>query len=181
MKKLCVILIIAIIVTALSVPAFADSSAISDAVYSKLTTQNGQLYVTITRPDSESDLTFKKSYIISGQTDLDGIWVKLLRYDKSEGRYVDYANTDGASSWKIGSSGIFMKEVELKDGLNDIRIVAYKEQDLEEAENQKNANKKTGIKLQISDFAITLSNENFKDKIINNALKAIDFFMGKFK
>ncbi|MCR4436309.1 MAG: hypothetical protein QHH06_04415 [Clostridiales bacterium] len=166
LRKLCTIIILVFITTAFTVPAFAAGNDI----YSKATGETGNLYVTITKPDSDQDFTFKKSYILCGKTDLEGIHVKLLRYNKNSGAYESFNNTDGVSSWTIGSSGIFMKEVQLETGLNDMRVVAYK--------TDAEGNVSGGY--QITDFAITVSNESVKDKIIDSALKAMDIFKGWF-
>ena len=116
--------------------------------------------VKITRPEGSEESTFKKTYLICGNTDKEGVTVELSVYDDSLGYYVPYFNTEGESSWVIGSSGMFMKEVELKSGANLIKIFAYRNSDPQDQ--------------QTETFTITLLKENLKDKIVNGVLKFSD-------
>ena len=124
-----------------------------------------QFLVTITRPDGD-ETTFKKSYVICGVTDNEGIRVALAVYDESEGSYVYMKNTDGESIWDAGM--LFTKEVSLKEGKNKIKIVAYKPN----AEGRY----QLGTDMQVNYFTITVLKESIKDKIINNIIKITDIF-----
>lgn len=117
-------------------------------------------FIKITRPEGPEESTFKKTYVICGNTDKEDVTVELSVYDESLGYYVPYYNTEGESSWSIGSSGMFMKEVELKSGANMIKIFAYRSSNPQEQ--------------QTETFTITLLKENLKDKIVNGVLKFSD-------
>ena len=108
--------------------------------------------VTITRPDGD-ETTFKQSYVICGNTDKEDVTVELAVYDTKAEEYVPLATQDGdeETSFKIGASGIFMKEVGLKEGANKIRVFVYTGTDREHGETY--------------NFTITLLQEDKKDKI----------------
>lgn len=117
---------------------------------------NGNI-INITKPEGDADSTFKKTYVICGNTDKEDVTVELSVYSKSSDSFVAYNNTEGESSWTIGSSGMFMKEISLPNyGANRIKIVAYKSSDPE--------------KKQVEEFTITLLKEALKDKIIDGTI-----------
>lgn len=145
-KKLCILLVF---IFTLSVFSASVMAAGNENIYSKDTRSTGQSIVTITRPDGDES-TFKKSYVISGVTDTEGVSVKVLIYDESKGSYVDFSDVDGESSWDIGSSGTFIKEFSLNEGANKIRIAAFSPKTDEP---------------QINDFTITVFDMSFKNII----------------
>jgi len=105
----------------------ASSTKLED-ILTEVTNETKQFLVTITRPEYDTDSTYKSSYVISGvsaSTDTD-ITVVLQVYDKESESYVPMQNSDGESSWEIGSFGVFSKELQLTEGENKIRILAYK-------------------------------------------------------
>lgn len=159
-----------VLITALSVPVFA-AGELNSSVYSKETSATEDIYFTLTKPENKEDLTFKSSYVLCGKTELEGIRVHLLRYNDSDKLYEEFKNTDNTSSWKIGISGIFMKEVLLDKGINDLRLVAYKAGTVDGEDRE----------YQITDFIITASDESLKEKIVNNTLKVLDMFKGLIK
>ncbi|MCX7747145.1 MAG: hypothetical protein N2645_09675 [Clostridia bacterium] len=114
-------------------------------------------FINITRPEA-NESTFKTSYIFCGNTDQEGIKVELKYKDKETDKWEPLVTTDGDSSWIIGSSGIFIKEVKLpykgSNNENKIMIKAYK------------ASNPDGPK-QIKEFTITVLDETFKEKIKN--------------
>ena len=113
-----------------------------------------KLLVTITRPEGTTDSTYKSSYVISGVSDYSDITVVLQVYDEESKSYVPMENTDGESSWGIGSFGVFSKEIELKEGPNAIRILAF------------SASQKGSLSvgdIQVNKFTVTLLNPQIKD------------------
>lgn len=143
-KRVLSCFIVVFILISVSLPAFAGD-------YDKSTKRTESYFVKITRPEG-SESTFNNSYVISGNTEFEGIEVELYRLDKEKGKYVPYETTDGISSWEIGASGMFMKEVDLPNkGANNIMVVAYQKDDRS--------------KEQITKFTITVLEENLKDVI----------------
>jgi hypothetical protein len=112
LKRFSIVLLIITALLCFSVPAFAagDTSII-----------------TITKPEG-NDTTYKKSYVICGYTDFEDVKVTLSI--KKDDEYVPLYNTDGKDSWIIGSSGVFMKEVILNKGANEIKITASRDGDV---------------------------------------------------
>ena len=112
-----------------------------------------QFWVTITRPDSDTDSTYKSSYVISGVSDYTDVTVVLQVYDEESESYVPMENTDGESTWEIGSFGVFSKEVQLAEGENKIRILAY----------STSQNDWTVDDIQVNKFTVTLLKSGIKD------------------
>lgn len=109
--------------------------------------------ITITRPDGD-ETTFKKTYMVCGYSDKEDVTVEVSVYDDKLGYYVPLYTVDGESSWTIGSSGMFMKEVKLPyAGANKMSVVSYKNSDPD--------NK------QVNKFTITVLKESLKDKVYN--------------
>ncbi len=175
-KKFCSAVLIMIFVFVPILSSYAASEKIdSDLIYSAGTKSTKQFLVTITRPDG-NESTFKKSYVICGVSEdekAEDIGIKLLIYDEQSDSYVDYKNTDGASSWELGKYGIFIKEILLPDeGENKIRIVAYRK--------SQSDNLVLGKNLQVNNFTITVLNEDIKEKIKNGIQKITDILKGIF-
>lgn len=149
------------------------AAGVDDVVSNKWTKSTSQFIVIITRPD-DNESTFRKSYIICGNTRKENIRVKLLILNKNTGTYELFNNSNGENSWDIGASGVFMKEIDLPyEGSNTIRIVAY----------DKYASKSlvAGKNLQISDFTITLLNNNIKNNIKNRFVRFTDMLYKMFE
>lgn len=133
-----------------------------------------QFWVTITRPDEDTDSTYKSSYVISGVSNYTDVIVVLQVFDEDSGKYVPMENTDGESSWVVGSFNVFSKaafskEIELAKGANKIRILAYRtsqENDLKIAD------------VQVNKFTVTLLDASIKDIIIRSI---VDFTKLIFK
>ncbi|HOA98275.1 MAG TPA: hypothetical protein PKK29_10940, partial [Acetivibrio saccincola] len=104
-----------------------EELSLDDALFrNKDTEDTEQFLVTITRPEGDES-TFRKSYIVCGNSTAEGITVKLYMYSEESGTFEPFKNTEGESSWNIGISGFFIKEIELPNvGANRIRIAAYK-------------------------------------------------------
>lgn len=156
LKKLCFILVIVSVMSLCSVYSFAAS-------YSRNVDTTGQFIVDIYRPYT-NDSSSSKSFIISGNTNEDNVKVELFILDRDEDRYVPFANVNGQTSWGIGSSGYFSKEVELwYRGENKLLIVAYRTTN-------------SGIR-QVNKFTVTVVNDNLTD-VVKDLLSK---FSGLFK
>lgn len=167
-RKVTLLLILVIIVLSYSASAFAWSK---DILRDPTVQETSQFLVTITRPEGDES-TFKKSYVICGNTDADNVRVEIYLKNKTTKYFEPFANTNGETYWDIGSSGFFMKEVVLPaEGANEIRIVAYKKYDYELV---------AGTNLQINDFTITVLNRNIRQMIENGIFKINEFLRGMF-
>jgi hypothetical protein len=146
-KKVAVGFIFMMVLFIFNVTSYAQTYSVYDT-RAKSTVDS---FVTITRPSGD-ETTFNKSYVICGVTNKKNVTVKLLRYDKNSEKYIDFKNVDSESSWVIGSSGVFMKEINIPYmGANKIRMVCYKDGD--------------ESKRQISNYTITVLKESFKSLI----------------
>lgn len=169
LKRIGFFLVVLVLALNLGICGFAKDSGVG--IRNKATKDTSQFLVSITRPEGDES-TFKKSYVICGNSSEEEIRVRLMIYDDEAGTYKDFENTDGTSYWDIGVSGIFMKEVILPTtGANNIRILAY------EKKNEQKIDKLTPDKdLQINSFTVTLLNKNIKDTIKGGFFKITDFF-----
>lgn len=162
-KKIVSSIMIIGVLAAFSLQSFAAS--VNDIIYDKSAISTEEFLVSITRPEG-NESTFKKSYVIRGNTALKGIRVEILRVNEND-ELVPFENSDGESSWEIGDSGMFMKEVMLPNlNANQIRIVAYQKENVDNAT--------LGENLQLNDFTITVIKEEVKDKIKNGDLCLTD-------
>ncbi|HEY9063038.1 MAG TPA: hypothetical protein VIO64_21465 [Pseudobacteroides sp.] len=151
----------------------------NDFIYSMDTKPTAkQFLVTITRPEKDESKC-KRSYVICGvseEKEPEDIVVKLLIYDKETKSYIDFPDVEGNTSWDLGKYGILIKEIEFpQDGINKIRIVAYKKSP---GKVQKPL---IGENLQISDYTLNVMKEDLTEKIKNGIIKITDFFKGIFK
>lgn len=121
-KKSWCIFIFTIVIMLCSFTASAAPAGDTD----KDTPQEVKHLIMITRPDDDGDKTFNKTYMICGITTTDDvkIGIKLQKKNK-EGKFEPFEDVDGRSSWVVGPSGIFAKEVKLDTGNNVFRVVAY--------------------------------------------------------
>ncbi|HOQ00389.1 MAG TPA: hypothetical protein PK604_06090 [Acetivibrio clariflavus] len=178
-KKIFYIFTLVLLITSFSITSFAegleDQKLLNKytILADKNTSDTEQFLVTITRPEGDES-TFKKSYVICGNTVKDDIRVMLLIYDKDEKKYIPFANTDGDYMWDIGVSGIFMKEVILPNkGANDVRIIAFKKNETEKLVPKTN--------LQINSFTVSVLDNGIKEAIKTGFLKITDMLNGLFK
>lgn len=151
-----------------SVTVFSNS-----IIYEENTNSTKQSIVRITRPAND-EATFKRSYIISGNTYEKDVTVKMLIYNESTGKYELFKNTEGKSSWRIGQSGFFVKEVELPQfGPNRIRLAAYTSED----ENRL----VLGENLQISNFTVTLLDGGIRQTLKSSFFRLTDMLNQLFR
>jgi len=178
-KKIFYIFTVVLLIVSFSITSFAEGvenqkllnqyTILSD----KDTSDTEQFLVTITRPEGDES-TFKKSYVICGNSTKDDISVMLLIYDSDEKKYIPFANTDGDYIWDIGASGIFMKEVILPNkGANDVRIIAYRKNETDKLVPKTN--------LQINSFTVSVLDNGIKEAIKTGFLKITDMLNGLFK
>lgn len=177
-RKFIYIFTLVLLITSFTVTSFAQGvenqkllsqySILTD----KDTSDTDQFLVTITRPEGDES-TFKRSYVVCGNSVKEDISVMLLIYDNTTRKYKPFANTDGDYIWDIGASGIFMKEVILPNkGANDIRVIAYKKNETDKLVSKSN--------LQINSFKVSLLDNGIKEAIKNGFLKITDMLNGLF-
>lgn len=172
LKKILFSIVLAMAIIFTSFSSFAYTTVL-DILKSKDVKTTDEFLVNIIRPEGD-ETTSKKSYVICGNAlnNAEDIRVHIF-IENSDGELVEFKNTDGESSWDIGASGIFMKEVVFPgEGINSIRIAAYKKSELSKL--------KAGENLQINDFKITVLPEGFWSSIRNgiNVLKYLKSFVG---
>lgn len=124
---------------------------------------NGLDIIEITSPDEPKDSTYNESYVLSGNTKDSDVIVTIARYNEETGSYELIKNTDGESSWEIGSIRIFTKEIMLNKGTNKIMIISYRSTQKEEA---------TLDNVQFNCFTIEKLDRSIKDEIIKISKEA---------
>lgn len=104
-------------------------------IYNKTAKTTRQNLLEISRPDGNETI-FDNTYTICGISKEDGIRVKVLILkefevdEKKTERYIDFKEEDSnKSSWDLVSKDILIKEFDLKNGVNELRIVAWKKSD----------------------------------------------------
>ena len=118
MKKtiISVLLVFVFILTA-SVSVFAHPATIADG-----TEGTGSSLITIKKPDSASTSTVKTKYSITG---IGSEGVSICIYTHNGTSYVPQKNADGSvATYTIGSSGVFYRQIALKEGENRICVRA---------------------------------------------------------
>ena len=93
--------------------------------------------------------------------------VYLAKYSEDEKAYQLFANSDGESSWDIGTYGKFAKGILLGKGTNKLKLVAFKASETEEL--------KVGD-IQVSKFTITYFEKNLKEKLIKGVQDGLSDF-----
>ncbi|HEX9062532.1 MAG TPA: hypothetical protein VF941_20350 [Clostridia bacterium] len=141
------------------------ASSVPDIVYQKnIKSSAKEFNVQITRPEGDES-TFKKSYVICGNTSIKDMHVELAI--EEGGRWVPFYDVDGYSGWDIEESGIFMKEVVLpKVDVNKIRIAAYRNSDAD--------NLVLNRSLQVNNYSITVLSPMMTAKIKTNSENIAD-------
>lgn len=185
LRKLCAILIVALMLMMFSISAFAYYGSnsylrartsggeaglkLSDLVKSEDIGETRQFLATITKPVGD-ETTFKKSYVVCGFSDKSDISIAVAVYDEGNDCYT-YISED--SVWDISNSGIFSEEIPLREGANKLKIVAFVK--------SQSGNLKPGANAQVSYFTVTVLKESVKDRIMQGVLKvkeSISSFFG---
>jgi hypothetical protein len=136
-------------------------------------TNTKQFLLNINRPDGSESVN-DSDYVISADTDAKDVIVQIGIYNDAKKQFVPFVDENDDNQWEIGKSGLFMKEIKLKEtknGVNRIRVYAYK----------KGAEKnfKLGYNLQINEFKITLLNDEVQN-IISDESKRINDILGDY-
>ncbi len=169
-KKISLVVLACMMLLSFCITSYAAS--VPAVIYDSTAQSKSEFLVTITRPEGDES-TFKKSYVICGNTEVKDIRVEIAIQNK-DGKYIPFPNTDGEAGWDVGESGIFMKEVQLPDlGANKVRIAAYKKSEVSSLELDKN--------LQINDYTITVLKESVKETIKNGIVSVTDLVKEFFK
>ncbi|RCX09090.1 hypothetical protein DFR58_13929 [Anaerobacterium chartisolvens] len=82
-------------------------------------------FITVTRPE-DNETTDNRLFVVCGVTKYEGIIVELKKFNFRDNKY-ESITVDGESSWLIGDGGFFAKEIELDEGVNRIKFIAYKD------------------------------------------------------
>lgn len=147
-KLLIFIIIISSLLLMFSLPAMASSDI-----------------VRITRPDG-NEIVEKSTFSICGVCTYDETYIEFQYKDRDTDKYRVLYTTDGDSSFKVGSSRLFGKNVELKyKGVNHIRVIAYRKDSRDDAETKY--------------FTITYTEEK-KNNLIDSIGNAINWLTDKF-
>lgn len=117
---------------------------------------NGQFIMTITKPENDKDSTYKKSYVISGKSAYDDVVISVARLNRDTGEYELIKNTDGESSWGIGS-GVFSTEILLVKGVNNLMFISYRKSEM------------VAEKIQFNSVTVELLPESLAEKIVKKA------------
>ncbi len=141
---------------------------LDNLVYSGDLDETEQFLVNITNPQEYKQIVFKSSYVFFGFTEESDITIVIAKKDSVTGEYQYYENVDGESYWD--KDGIlYLSEFELKNGENEIKLIAYKTVEIEQLD--------PGVNLQVNYFSITFLEETIKNKIINSTFpNIIDLF-----
>ena len=135
---------------------------LADLISSSEAINTEDLYVTITKPENDTDSTYEKSYVIAGVALKSNVRICLAKFNEDKKIYEDFANTDGSSSWDVAEGNTFSKEISLTNGANKIKIVAY-------STGTEGAIKQEDV--QITSF--TISSLNKMKTIIKNTINNI--------
>lgn len=112
MKRVSIILLLALTLSFCAMPAFAAPQEMAAVPES-----SGMLYIDIYNPETVVSTTTQKDYVLSGVAK-SGVVVSVYMYDKASAKYVlvpDAVQT-------IGASGYFAQRVSLNEGKNDILV-----------------------------------------------------------
>jgi hypothetical protein len=131
--------------------------------------KNDYFIMTITNPQMDKESTVYKSYILSGNSKYDDVIISIAKYNEDTGKYEPMTNTDGESSWAIGEYRLFSKEIQLTEGTNKIKMIAYRTSQKEEALKEN---------IQVNCFTISLLKEDLFTKTVNTFKQAVDSLSG---
>ena len=137
----------------------AFDKMLADIIKDQEAVNTDQFLVNITMPETQTDSTYEKSYVISGIAIESDVRVCLAKYNEETKVYEALENTDGKSSWVVAKGNAFSKEILLSkesDGINKIKIVAYSTSG--ESVIEKND-------IQVNSFTISLLNKTIKTVI----------------
>jgi hypothetical protein len=137
-----------------------------------------KLYINVTKPTTD-ETVYKDTYAICGvrvesaSTD-DVLTVYLAKYNSESQKYEEFTDTDGNSRWTIGVSGVFIKNVTLKEGDNKFALAAYRKADADNG--TLNADNIQVVKFNIiykSNLNADVINEKLKEITVSTIVKDI--------
>lgn len=83
-------------------------------------------YIEITRPEGDQEVVTKEIFSIWGKCIYDETTITFEYLDQETGSYEPLLTTGGVSTFKVGKSKTFGKDIKLKyKGPNEIRITAF--------------------------------------------------------
>jgi hypothetical protein len=121
---------------------------------------NGESVMRITSPDKDKESTYKKTYILSGDSDYSDVVITIAKYNAEEKKYEYMKNTDGESSWDIGEYRLFIKNISLDLGVNKIKIMSYRSSQKQNAED-----------IQVNCFTIERLNESIAERAVKTTVE----------
>lgn len=125
----------------------------------KNSSSNTDDLVKITNIKDYDFTTSKSAFIIKGSADED---TEMSIYRLEDGLYVKYSNSDDSYDWNIGASRIFVKQINLEQGINKICVLA-----------------KNGSKKQIIKITVRVKNsDNLFNKDIKNFTELLTYNSG---
>lgn len=136
-SKLLILIIIVAVMLSVFVPVVAASPVVD-----------------ITRPEGNEIVT-KDIFSICGVCIYDETTIAFEYKDKETGEYKPLLTTDGETSFKVGNNKIFGKDIQLKKGENEIRVIA---------------STKAVSKPEIKPYTITLVDKKEKSNWIKDAI-----------
>ncbi len=130
MKKICFMLVFIIMVSLFAATSYADDDIPSDKVEEIGQSVENQEkvvedFIIVTRPE-DNETTDNRLFVVCGVTKYEGIRVELKEFSFQDNKY-ESITVEGESSWLIGDGGFFAKEIELDEGVNKIKFIAYRD------------------------------------------------------
>jgi len=120
--------------------------------------------IDITRPDSDSEIVYNKSYNIGWTPKKSDVKVFIAKYNESAGKYQLVSDTNGDSSWD-GNKDWYSKEFILRKDTNKFKMVAYR------------TSQEGDLKLediQVSCFTISFAEKSTYEKVKDLTKQGID-------
>lgn len=116
-KLLTFTIIVGVMLSVFLIPAFAAEHVVD-----------------ISRPEGEAEVVTKQIFSIFGTCIYDETTISFEYLDTDTGDYKPLKTVDGVSTFKVGSGKMFGKDIRLKRGPNDIKIIAYTKQTKDDPE-----------------------------------------------
>lgn len=149
LKKVSALIIVLFILMISSAGVFANNDGVLDekpdfddilesVMKNTEAVDNESLILRITSPVKEPEkdkiATYSNSIILTGNSEYTDVVVAIARYNEGTEQYEWIENTDGESTWELGSFRMFSKTMKLKKGINNIKIISYRTTLIEEAD-----------------------------------------------
>ncbi len=116
-KKIISVLLALVLLFTAQIAVFAHPEYVQEGSHSTVSN-----LITIKKPDTATTATLKSTYSITG---VGSTGVSLCFYVFDGTNYVAQKNADGSvATYTIGSSGVFYRQISLKEGTNRIMVRA---------------------------------------------------------